>query len=174
MASKKIEKSIKDLIETHSVLKYRVDYLKHKKRDVCTQIKSCKNKKEQKGYLNKTIQLDKLTEQTIDQMFVIDLLIDSIVNIRILGSSTIEDVVGKLCISAIEDALDSTHEAIDKANEINDLMSTPFSEETISDSELNDFLGQDTFEQPDTLPEPETHTLQAEQNHNARVLLPVN
>ena len=133
-------KSIRKLLSAKTSLNDRSEYLNLKCRDVYNMAKKTKYDKHKKMYIKRARQIEQLADNALENAFVLDGLIDSIMSLSIMVSTDVQKILSGLCTAAIDDAMDKAATAIDSAREISDTIAQPIDDAYISDSELNEFI----------------------------------
>jgi len=99
-------RALQRLVSAKEVLHERVEYLNHKHRDIVKQIRTTPGKESRGAYIRQNSRVLQLASSSLEHAMILDGLIDSIVNIRILSDYKITATLNRLCTATIHQALD--------------------------------------------------------------------
>lgn len=98
-------KVLQRLVDAKHVLEARANYLHHKARDVARLARTC-TRRFRLIYSQQCQRVLQLASATLEHAMIIDGLIDSVVNLRILCDYKITATLNRLCAASCEQALD--------------------------------------------------------------------
>jgi len=137
-------KHIRKLKEAKTALTNRSDYLQLKYMDISSLAKSKKNKYHQTLLLKRAQQVQQLSNNALENAFIIDGLIDSINSLKILINADVQQILKGLCTAAIEDAMTKASVAMESVQDIVDIVAQPLlPTDPIDDNALHDFITSD-------------------------------
>jgi hypothetical protein len=99
-------KTLRRLVEAKDALTERVAYLNHKYRDIAQLAHVTPGKGSKLVYARQGGRVLQLASTTLEHSIVLDGVIDSIVNVRILADHNVTSTLTRLCNATISQAMD--------------------------------------------------------------------
>lgn len=99
-------KTLRRLVDAKDVLTERAAYLNHKYRDIVHLARTTPGKESKLLYVRQASRILQLASTTLQHAMILDGLIDSIVNVRILSDYNVTTTLTRLCNATIADAMD--------------------------------------------------------------------
>lgn len=128
-------------MQAKTSLNNRSEYLRLKQSDIYKLAQAAPSRKHKLMYIRRSKQVEQLADTAMENAFVLDGLLDSIMSLDVIMNANTQNILNGLCTAAITNAMDNSYVAMQEAQEISDIVAQPLdTTSTISDSELQAFM----------------------------------